>query len=195
MTRTMKRVVQFLVIYLGLCGIATAGAHKDYGTVARNCDERSEAVTLAETIYYEAGNQSQQGKIAVAFVVLNRVKLAHSNICEVVRQRGQFSWVTNTALRSRPKNETQWKECEELARAIILDPSSFTDPTNGATAFRMPVDTSFSVRWVLTIRIGGHLFYRDPANHIALDAEEKPVMMKPSGESEENTGMALQANR
>jgi len=183
-------------MYLGLCGIATAGAHKDYETVAGNCDERMEAVSLAETIYYEAGNQSREGKLAVAFVVLNRASIAHSNICGIVRQRGQFAWVPNTALRRRPKNETQWKECEEMARAIIQDPSSFIDPTHGAIAFRRPVDASFNARWVLTARIGGHLFYRNRVTPVPkLDAIEKASIMKPSGKSEENSGVALQADR
>jgi spore germination cell wall hydrolase CwlJ-like protein len=54
---------------------------------------------LADNIYYEAGNQSTQGKLAVAAVTINRVKSPKfpKSVCAVVYQRTkrvcQFSWV------------------------------------------------------------------------------------------------------
>lgn len=47
---------------------------------------------LARTIFYEAGNQSMEGKEAVALVVMNRVESEDysRNICEVVKQKARL---------------------------------------------------------------------------------------------------------
>ena len=53
---------------------------------------------LADNVYYEAGNQSERGKMAVAAVTLNRVNsgIFPSDVCSVVHQKSrgvcQFSW-------------------------------------------------------------------------------------------------------
>jgi len=58
----------------------------------------SELKCLTNNIYYEARDQSRQGKIAVSYVTLNRVKDSRfpSTICGVVKQKRngvcQFSW-------------------------------------------------------------------------------------------------------
>jgi len=47
---------------------------------------------LARTIFYEAGNQSMDGKEAVALVVMNRVESENysKNICNVVEQKARL---------------------------------------------------------------------------------------------------------
>jgi spore germination cell wall hydrolase CwlJ-like protein len=165
MRQTIQTVALFLLLFLGLSGIAVAMPRNDYGDCNGNCEQRLEAASLrclAETIYYEAGNQPTEGKIAVAFVVLNRAWKNHLTTCEVVQKPRQFCWVSNEKLRRRAKNQIQWTECQDLAAAMLYYPEFFEDPTHGATAFRRPIDCHFPVAWIATIRIGGHIFYRQP---------------------------------
>jgi spore germination cell wall hydrolase CwlJ-like protein len=63
-------------------------------------------ICLATAIYYEAGAEPLEGKRAVADTIINRAEAYGMTICQVVKQRGQFSWVGlkpmrkyNTAMR------------------------------------------------------------------------------------------------
>ena len=158
-------IVLFLVLFLGIGGAMVAMPHKDYEGCDGNCEQRTEAASLnclAQTIYYEAGNQPTKGKSAVAFVILNRVQKDHSTICGVVQKPGQFFWVSARALRRKPKNPKQWAECQQLALDFLENPDAYSDPTHGAVAFRRPIDVAFPKTWVMTARIGGHIFYSVP---------------------------------
>jgi spore germination cell wall hydrolase CwlJ-like protein len=57
---------------------------------------------LAKNIYYEAGNQSDTGKYAVATVTLNRLRVGRwgNTVCKVVYSPAQFSWTLSKRLRS-----------------------------------------------------------------------------------------------
>ena len=61
-------------------------------TQAPSSATADDAYMLASIVYCEAGNQSYEGKLAVANVVLNRVKspLFPNTISEVIYQSGQF---------------------------------------------------------------------------------------------------------
>lgn len=62
----------------------------------------SDAYLLACLVYSESGNQSYEGQLAVANVVLNRVKspLFPNTISEVIYQKGQFSPASSGTLAS-----------------------------------------------------------------------------------------------
>ena len=165
MRRTILNVVLFL-LFLGMGGKTVAMPRNDYEGCDGNCDQRTKEAAslncLAETVYYEAGNQPTKGKVAVAFVILNRAKKNNSTICDVVEQPGQFHWVTLAALRVKSKNQQQWEECQRLAKDILDHPKNYEDPTNGARAFRRPVDAPFPATWREAATIGGHIFYLLP---------------------------------
>ena len=81
---------------------------------------------LAQNIYFEARNQPTQGKIAVAHVVLNRVKSKRypNSACEVIRQGGQerrhrcqFSWWCD-GKSDETNNLAAWNESQKLARDV-----------------------------------------------------------------------------
>ena len=119
---------------------------------------------LAENAYFEAGNQSTNGKIAVTNVVMNRVndrrKRFGSTPCAVVSQKTggtcQFSWKCerHKVIRSGE----QYAASRKIAEQVYL--GNYTDITNGAkyyhTAYVNP-------GWALKIvaRIGAHIFYRE----------------------------------
>jgi spore germination cell wall hydrolase CwlJ-like protein len=83
---------------------------------------------LTEAIYYEAGNQSEIGKEAVALVVMNRAGSKHrpNTICGVVAQAHvienrkvcQFSfWCEN---KYKP-NKAKWEESQQIAHRVLTN--------------------------------------------------------------------------
>jgi spore germination cell wall hydrolase CwlJ-like protein len=81
---------------------------------------------LTEAIYYEAGNQGELGKEAVALVVLNRVGAPKrpKTICGVVSQAHvvqdvkicQFSFWCETKRKPVPE---VWKESQKIAQRVL----------------------------------------------------------------------------
>lgn len=68
MTRTMKRVVLFVLLAIGMYGADTAGAHKDYEVCVGNSEQRLEVASqqhnLGDPIYYEAATGFEDDKAA-----------------------------------------------------------------------------------------------------------------------------------
>ena len=61
-------------------------------------DENGEVACLAEAIYFEAGNQSDAGRLAVGHVILNRQEMREypDTICGVVHQaKWRENWKGN----------------------------------------------------------------------------------------------------
>jgi len=128
---------------------------------------------LAKAIYFEARNQSIEGKIAVGTVVMNRVKTGmHPNtICEVVHAGCQFSWNCDKSKKYDPANHKNiierqaWNESLMLANDLILEYNSttFDDITKGATYFHASYVSPHWRKWKRlqrTVKIDKHIFYR-----------------------------------
>jgi len=124
---------------------------------------------LSQAIYYEAANESTEGKRAVAQVVLNRVRhpAYPSSVCGVVYEGWnkpvcQFSFVCDGSLARAPAAR-QWRESENVAKAAL---AGAVEPSVG-TATHYHADYVLP-RWAFTLakveRIGTHLFYRFPGN-------------------------------
>jgi len=78
-------------------------------------DYEKEVDYLAALIYSEAANQSEEGKLAVATVVLNRGR----NIRKVVEAKGQFDgrW---TQLFHKHVSASAWNECRSAATEVLF---------------------------------------------------------------------------
>jgi len=86
---------------------------------------------LSKNIYYEAGNESFEGKVAVAQVTLNRVNSGQfpDDICKTIYQRNvfyekiicQFSWTCDRDSGARPPNNPNYRESEEVAKKVLLE--------------------------------------------------------------------------
>jgi spore germination cell wall hydrolase CwlJ-like protein len=121
---------------------------------------------LTDNVYYEAGNQPVEGKLAVAFVTLNRVFANGfpSSICGVVYQRKvystcQFSWVCQKPNRFEAKHH---EEAKTVAKAVLNGYNGqLKDPTNGALFFHAHyVKPKWRHHFVKTAHIADHIFYR-----------------------------------
>lgn len=123
---------------------------------------------LAQTIYYEARGETQRGQVAVAEVVMNRVRSPHypNSICAVVYQGHeratgcQFTFTCDGSLNHRPRGRA-WDRAKRLATAVML---GYTRPvTQRATHYHtMAVNPVWSAGLVETTKVGSHVFYRFP---------------------------------
>ncbi len=142
---------------------ALAGAFRGVSTLddyrALNC--------LTSAIYYEAGNEPDDGQRAVAQVVLNRVRhpsYPHS-VCGVVYQgteRGdikcQFTFGCDGAM-ARAPNRIAWQRARRVAMAALG--GAVYAPVGLATHYHtLAVHPAWSSTLKPVAVIGAHIFYR-----------------------------------
>lgn len=123
---------------------------------------------LAEAVYYEARSESFAGQLAVAEVVLNRVRhRAYPNsICGVVYQGSerrtgcQFTFTCDGSMGRAPYGRG-WRRSQLVADHALM---GFATPiTNRATHYHTTeVDPVWNDSLVRTRHIGSHVFYRFP---------------------------------
>ena len=121
----------------------------------------TEKYCMAQNIYFESANQSALGKLAVGLVVMNRVKDTRypDTICEVVRQKSQFSWV-NDNRSNVPKDDAAWKESVRITEDVLSGRADFLkfDEVTHYHADYVNPHWSGSMEEVATI--DQHIFYR-----------------------------------
>jgi N-acetylmuramoyl-L-alanine amidase len=123
---------------------------------------------LAMNVYFEARSSSDEGQIAVAYVVLNRTADGKypSSICAVVQQGGdnkrgcQFSWWCDghdhTLLARQAWNKAVQNSCQAALKET-------PDPTKGALVYHATTMVpDWAGAWRRTAVVGGHVFYTRP---------------------------------
>jgi spore germination cell wall hydrolase CwlJ-like protein len=118
----------------------------------------SELECMAKVVHHEAANQSLQGQLAVAQVILNRVRspLFPKTICGVVNQPGQFF---QTRAYAAPVHSPRWRTSVAIAR--IAREADLPQVAPGALFYHASyVTPSWSRRRVKVGRIGENVFYR-----------------------------------
>lgn len=116
---------------------------------------------LSLAIYYEARDQSLEGQIAVAEVVLNRVESSKfpDTVCDVVWQRKQFSF-THDGKPENPKHRS-WEPIQELAEDILNRPDDYL-LGHGATHYHaVYVDPYWASKLEMVGKVGDHIFYKE----------------------------------
>lgn len=133
---------------------------------------KKEIECLADNMYYEAGYEPKEGKIAVALVTLNRVKHGfEDSVCGVVKQKTkstcQFSWWCEDKPRmsslhkSDKLSERQkmvYNDIKDLAVYVYMNYEVMKDNTMGALYYHA---NYVNPKWKLkkTVVIGNHIFY------------------------------------
>ena len=123
---------------------------------------------MTRTVMGEAGDQSDQGKAAVAHVIMNRVQQGKwgDNPSAVVHAPGQFEpWQTRRReLHGYDPKSLAYQQTRSIVEGVL--DGSIGDPTNGATHFYSPVSQAALGRrppgWSGSPKlaeIGGHRFY------------------------------------
>lgn len=105
-------------------------------------DQRSSLRCMALNIYHEARDSDLKDKMGVAFVTKNRQAISNKSICDVVYERGQFSW-TRTTARIKPLEIKAWDESQRIAYMVLFGDEQH-DFTHGATHF---VETPYRPAW------------------------------------------------
>jgi spore germination cell wall hydrolase CwlJ-like protein len=120
---------------------------------------RPEVECMARAVYREAANQALSGQLAVAQVILNRVKSGAfpRSACAVVDQPGQFSQAPPTA--AAPAASKPWNAA--VAVAIIAEENRFPQVAPGALFFHAAsMRPAWSGEHERIAQIGDHIFYR-----------------------------------
>ena len=136
-------------------------------------EDKPEMYCLALNIYYESRSSNRADRMAVADVVMNRVKHTYypNTICEVVHQgkqhasgamkrnKCQFSWYCD-GRSDKPNNQDAWVEAQMIAYNMIIHKDA-RGITEGATHYHATyVKPAWARDFALVGRIGEHIFYR-----------------------------------
>ena len=173
------RILFTLIIVTTILGFSVALANfqtpnMPYKAYYNNltADTKKEIECLAENIYFEAAYEPDKGKVAVAFVTLNRVKSKHfeNDICGVVKQKTgsvcQFSWYCE----DRPKamslgkvltnsNSPLYNDIRNIAIYVYANYERLEDPTKGALFYHADYVNPGWRNMERTAVIGRHIFY------------------------------------
>ena len=135
---------------LGMSASGGSGSSSSSGT---NTD--GNLYLLARLVYGESRGEPYKGQVAVAAVVLNRVKSSQfpNSVSGVIYQSGAFSVVTDGQINLTP---------DETAIKAARDAMNGYDPTNGCLYYYNPAKTTN--QWMLSkpvlLVIGNHSFFK-----------------------------------
>lgn len=144
----------------GIAGTKTLQAMGIYNSSGNNSSSNSSSSTnssdlnlLSRLVYGEARGEPYTGQVAVAAVVLNRVKNSSfpNSIAGVIYQKGAFDVVSDGQINLTP-NDT--------AKKAAQDALNGWDPSNGAIYYFNP--STATNKWIwsrpMTVTIGKHRF-------------------------------------
>ena len=150
------------------------------------------ATCLAMALYYEARGEGQEGMLAVAEVIVNRVQHPDfpGTVCEVVKEdRGpashdcQFSFYCD-GKPENPQDLVAWSTARDVAQQAL----SGHVMGHGATYYHA---TSVHPFWADVFKpvgkIGEHIFYVDSAKCVFPQCSLRPVA-RPWKDGEEDAG-------
>lgn len=127
---------------------------------------------LIDNIFFEAGHEPYNGKLAVAIVTMNRVhhEKFPDSVCGVIKERKgntcQFSWkcIQKTAEKTAlnvltENNEELYNHIKDIAVYVYTRYGSIPDPTHGAIFYHADYVKPGWKNVKFTIKIGKHIFY------------------------------------
>lgn len=163
-----------LIVGVALIGLSKANANQ----VIIQFDE-AEIRCMQENIFWEARNQSTLGKVAVAWVTLNRLDSERypDSICGVVRQglknadgsmvkhKCQFSWYCDGKPDTIPDNviaQRAWIDAMIVAEVVLLDwAREKRSPVSDATMYHANyVNPHWASSYNKVTHIDDHIFYQ-----------------------------------
>ena len=131
-------------------------------------------VCLALNVYHEARDQPFIGQVAVAQVVMNRVRDDRypDTVCDVVKQGPTYSWKQDFPVRHRCQfswycdgksddthNEGAWQQAMLIAYGVYT--GNLDDFVEGATHYHATyVLPEWAESKTHVVQIGDHMFYR-----------------------------------
>jgi spore germination cell wall hydrolase CwlJ-like protein len=120
---------------------------------------------LTRTLYGEARGDTEQGRIAIAWVVRNRAKHAGTTVAHECLRRSQFSaWNSGDPnlreIATVAGDDPVFLECLWAALTVLLGKAP--DPTSNSRHYHTPaVSPHWAEGHTPVATIGGHVFYND----------------------------------
>jgi spore germination cell wall hydrolase CwlJ-like protein len=113
---------------------------------------------LAGAIYFESKGEPLTGQLAVAEVIINRAKSGRfpTDVCAVVKQRGQFSFVRGGQIPTINIGKA-YRTAIAVAKVALAD--AWNSPAQKALYFNT-ADRRPAGRVIKVASIGNHVFYR-----------------------------------
>ncbi len=113
---------------------------------------------LAGAIYFESKGEPLTGQLAVAEVIINRAKSGRfpTDVCAVVKQRGQFSFVRDGQIPNINIGKA-YRTAIAVAKVALAD--AWNSPAQKALYFNT-ADRRPAGRVIKVASIGNHVFYR-----------------------------------
>ena len=134
-------------------GVTLSGTSSSSGTTTSGKLSNSDLYLLSCCVYGEARGESYTGKVAVAAVILNRVKSSKfpNSISGVIYQTGAFTCVSDGQINLGTNDE-----CTRAAQ----DAMNGWDPTGGAIYYFNPATATSKWIWSRPqlVTIGKHIF-------------------------------------
>lgn len=121
---------------------------------------------LAAAIYHEARGEEDGGKVAVAWVIINRANKHRTSICKIVHARSQFSKHLRYNTRIDYKSKL-WNDIYVISYNMRYSNPEVEDFTNNSTyyhAIYMKNPPHWSKVLEQTLVIGKHVFYKENRN-------------------------------
>jgi len=132
-------------------------------------DRTKQLDCLTRNIYWEAGMEPFEGKVAVAQVTMNRVESGKfpKDVCGVVYQKNvvydkvvcQFSWFCDGSSKVKPIHPAHWREAEEVAKKVLLEGFRLPSMKNALYFHADYVKPQWGKPQVG--KIGRHIFYAE----------------------------------
>ncbi len=123
---------------------------------------------LARNIYFEAGNEPFEGKVAVAQVTINRASARGfpEDLCQVVYQKNiiyqrvvcQFSWYCDRDTTSRILHKEVYEQSMEVAKKVLLEGFRLPSLTEALYYHADYVNPGWKRERI--VKIGRHIFYK-----------------------------------
>ncbi len=138
-----------------ILAVVTAMTYMFYTNVSADGHSASDIQLLARAVNGEARGEPYEGQVAVAAVILNRVKHASfpNTISGVIYQPGAFTAVADGQINVPiDPDSTVYKACQDALNGW--------DPTNGAIYYFNPETATSEWIWSrpLIVKIGKHRF-------------------------------------
>lgn len=114
---------------------------------------------LASAVYFESRGEPLEGQLAVAEVILNRVRSGRfrGTVCDVVRQPSQFSFVRRGVIPPAPRHTAAWARAVAIAHIAM---NEMHDVTGDNSLFFHATYVRPNWGRPRIARIGNHIFYR-----------------------------------
>ena len=170
----MNAAIVGAMAIVGINQISEASANEVLSTIAE-----ADKFCLQQNIYFEARNQSTEGKVAVAWVTLNRMesKRYPDTICGVVKQghkdskgnlirhKCQFSWYCDgksDKISSNVIEQRAWEDAGLVSEVVLLDwARGKASPVKEATMYHAEyVDPFWSSSYDVVAKVDSHIFYQ-----------------------------------